>query len=277
MSALQISDHEFESFQKMLLGIAGISLSPAKKPLVAGRLSKRLRHHQLSSFHEYFKLIKSNRHPEELQIAVDLLTTNETYFFRESDHFRFLHQRAESAKQQRSPFRVWSAACSSGQEPYSIAMVLEDCLGNREWEVLASDISTQVLAKAQQGLYPTAEAENIPREFLSRYCLKGVGTQAGTLLVDKPVRQKVQFFQANLNTDLPRVGEFDIIFLRNVMIYFEQHTKRQVVQRLQACLKPGGVLITGHSETLNGINEELKMLSPSLFQKGSVSCQRQTL
>lgn len=267
MSMQQINDHEFEKFQKLLFDISGISLTPAKKPLVAGRLSKRLQFHQLSSFHDYFKLLKSNTHPHELQIALDLLTTNETYFFREGEHFKFLRECAEASKLQRNPFRVWSAACSSGQEPYSIAMVLEDCLGAREWEVLASDISTQVLAKAQQGLYSATEAERIPREYLTRFCLKGIGPQQGTLLVEPKLRQKVNFFQVNLNTELPRVGEFDVIFLRNVMIYFEVETKRQVVQRLQDRLKPNGYLLTGHSETLNGINNTLKTISPSVYQK----------
>lgn len=266
MTTPDISEHEFSQFQRMLYDIAGISLSSAKKPLVVSRLSKRLREYRLGSFTEYLTLLGQQEFQHEVQTAVDLLTTNETYFFREPNHFVFLKQQVNQAQAVR-PFRVWSAACSSGQEPYSIAMVLQDCLGQGAWEVLASDISTQVLNKAQVGKYPIAQAENIAPEYLSRFCLKGIGSQAGTFLIDKPLRERVQFFHCNLNAGLPGIGPFDIIFLRNVMIYFDVETKRKVIARLLGLLRPGGYLFIGHSESLHGITSDMKMIKPAIFRK----------
>lgn len=264
-----INDREFSQFQSLIYDIAGINMTEAKKPLVVSRLAKRLREHQLNSYGEYFKLLRSKEHPDELQTAIDLLTTNETYFFREPTHFEFLRQQAEKSKLSGGgkSFRIWSAASSSGQEAYSMAMVLDDVLGTRPWEIQASDISTRILEKARQALYPIEQAEHIPKPYLSRYCLKGIGAQEGSFMIDKTLRAKVNFFQANLNKDLPRVGEFDIIFLRNVMIYFDVETKREVVQRLQARLHRGGHLVIGHSESLNGVNNELQVLSPSIYRK----------
>lgn len=268
MTASELSDGEFLQFQTLLYDITGISLAPSKKALIVSRLSKRLREYELHSFSEYLQLIAQDEHKREFQMAIDLLTTNETYFFREPKHFQFLRQVAEEFKSSGGEsFRVWSAACSSGQEPYSIAMVLEDCLGSRQWDIMASDISTKVLANASKGLYPIEQAEQIPKQFLTKFCLKGVGAMAGQFLLEQRVRQKIQFFHGNLNTDLPKIGVFDVIFLRNVMIYFDVETKRQVVKRIQALLKPGGYLLIGHSESLQGVNEELKMIVPSVFKR----------
>ncbi len=268
MSAPEISEYEFSRFQKMLYDIAGISLSSAKKPLVVSRLSKRLREYRLDSFGDYLKLLELRDFQHEVQTAVDLLTTNETYFFREPNHFVFLKEQAEQARRAGSePFRVWSAACSSGQEPYSIAMVLQDCLGQGNWEVMASDISTLILEKAKAGKYPIAQAENIAPEYLSRFCLKGIGSQAGTFLMDKTLRDRVAFFHCNLNAALPRIGLFNIIFLRNVMIYFDVETKQKVVSKLLSLLRPGGYLFIGHSESLHGISKEMEMVRPAIFRK----------
>lgn len=266
MSTVQITDHEFGAIKKMIYDRAGIHLQENKKHLVEGRLSKRLRAHQLASFSDYLSLLSGNSHPEERQMAIDLLTTNETYFFREPKHFEFLQQHLSQVCLVGEEFRVWSAACSFGQEPYSIAMLLDDRLGNRNWEVVASDISTQVLDKARKALYPIDQAEKIPNPYLKKYCLKGVGMQEGTLLIDEALRNRVRFIHTNLNSELPRVGQFDVIFLRNVMIYFDVETKKSLVKRLKMMLKPGGYLLVGHSESLNGINPGLRMLSPSIYQ-----------
>ncbi|MFJ5235640.1 CheR family methyltransferase [Pseudomonas neuropathica] len=260
-----LSDKEFQQFRGMIFEIAGISMSDAKKPLISGRLAKRVRQHGLSGYGEYFRLLMSER--AELQVAVDLLTTNETYFFRESKHFDFLRERILPELLDRSTLRVWSGACSSGEEPYSIAMTLADALGNRPWELLASDLSTRMLEKARVGLYDIADAENIPRPLLTRYCLKGVGEQAGKLLIDPALCNRLRFQQINLNSALPELGEFEVIFLRNVMIYFDLETKRQVVRRMLPLLKPGGYFIVSHSESLNGVCDELKVVAPSIYRK----------
>ncbi|MDO8465192.1 MAG: protein-glutamate O-methyltransferase CheR [Gallionella sp.] len=267
MTMTAINDQEFSQFQKLIYQLAGISLSPTKKALVSGRLAKRLIQHRLDSYGDYFKLLTASHNSAELQVAVDLLTTNETYFFREPKHFDFLRTQILAKHKPGNAFRVWSAACSSGEEPYSIAMVLADHLGDGQWEVVASDICTRVLDKARTGHYLMDRIDGISREHLSRYCLKGVSTQENTLLVDKKLRSRVNFKQVNLNQSLPSLGEFDVIFLRNVMIYFDQETKRQIVQRMLPMLKPGGHFLIGHSESLNGVVDTLYPLSPSIYRK----------
>lgn len=267
MDIAAINDKEFSQFQNLIYEIAGISLSAAKKPLVSGRLAKRLREHQLSNYGDYFKLLSSGKHPGEIQAAVDLLTTNETYFFREPKHFDFMRDTVLASVKKGRMFRVWSAASSSGQEAYSIAMLTADYLGDLPWEVVASDISTRVLEHARTGHYPLEQTRHIPERYLSKYCLKGVGSQKGTFLIDSSLRNRVNFMQVNLNSTLPKLGEFDLVFLRNVMIYFDDATKRKVVLRIMGQLKPDGYLLIGHSESLNGIVDELKQLVPSVYQK----------
>ena len=267
MITVHLSDQEFEQFQKLIYRIAGISLSSAKKQLVSGRLAKRLKHFQLSSYGEYFRLLTAGKHPDEMQMAVDLLTTNETYFFREPKHFDYLREKILPTHPHGRPFRVWSAASSTGQEPYSIAMVLADGLGGKPWEMMASDISMRVLEKARSGHYPIEQAQQVPRNYLSRYCLKGVAEQEGTFLMDKPIRNAISFRQINLNAALPQTGEFDLVFLRNVMIYFDNDTKRQVVQRIMGKMRQGAHLFIGHSESLNGIVDELQAVKPSIYRK----------
>ncbi|MFA7097224.1 MAG: protein-glutamate O-methyltransferase CheR [Gammaproteobacteria bacterium] len=267
MTATSLTDQEFLQFQRLLYEIAGIYMTPAKKPLICGRLARRLRHHNLSTYGEYYRLITSGQDAGELQIAIDLLTTNETYFFREPQHFDFLRDYAATTYRRGHQFRVWSAACSSGEEPYSIAMVLDAHLRDGVWEVVGSDVSTRVLEKARTGLYPIEQAKRIPKPFLQRYCLKGIGSHEGTLLVNKQLRNQVQFMQINLNEPLPRLGTFNVIFLRNVMIYFDADTKRKVLSRLIPLLASGGYLLIGHSESLNGLDVPLIAERPSIYRK----------
>ncbi len=267
MSLIAISEQEFASFQRFIYDAAGITLSASKKALVSGRLAKRLPHCHVSSYAQYFDLLASGNAPAEVQTAVDLLTTNETYFFREQKHFDLLREQALAARKYPQPFRVWSAASSSGEEAYSIAMVLADCLEGRPWEVLGSDISTRVLDQASTGHYLDERARLIPPAYLKRFCLKGMDTQQGTLLVTSDLRKRVQFIQVNLNQALPQLGMFDMIFLRNVMIYFSGHTKRLVVARVLSLLKPGGYFCIGHSESLNDISDAVCALAPSIYRK----------
>jgi len=262
-----ISDAEFSRFQRFIYEAAGITLSPAKKALVCGRLSKRLHVHRLSSYGDYFELLSGGKSPVEVQTAVDLLTTNETYFFREPKHFDMLRQLATAVPGRAEPFRVWSAASSTGEECYSIAMVLADCLGGAAWDVVGSDISTRVLQRARSAHYPLERTRHIPPAYLRRYCLKGSGPYEGTLLVERELRSRVSFAQVNLNGELPRLGNFDVIFLRNVLIYFNGDTKRQVVARVLSLLKPGGHFCIGHSETLNDISTAVRQVAPAIYRK----------
>lgn len=262
-----ITDQEFALFQRLIYRIAGINLSTAKKILLVGRLSKRLKHYGFATFTEYYRLLAAGTHDEELQTFVDLLTTNETYFFREPQHFDYLRDHILPARRSNANFRVWSGACSSGEEPYTIAMVLAEHLPATPWEVFASDISMTVLARAQTGVFPLERTTGIPKEYLRKYCMKGVRSQEGKLLVAPELRQRVHFGQVNLTEPIGGVGDFDVIFLRNVMIYFDGDTKRKVVDNMLPSLKPGGYFIVGHSESLNGVTERLKSLRPTIYQK----------
>jgi len=263
----QISEREFHAIRTWIREAAGINLSEQKKALIVGRLASRLRHYGLESYGQYFGLLQSGAHPAELQVAVDLLTTNETHFFREPKHFDFLREKILAGRQAGRAFRAWSAASSTGEEPYSIAMTLADSLGEAPWEVVASDLSSRVLARAETGHYAIARAKTIPRAYLQRYCLKGVASQEGTFLIDPRLRSRVRFMQVNLVAPLPQLREFDVIFLRNVMIYFDMPTKLEVVSRMLPYLARGGHIIVGHSESLNGVSDALKSVQPSIYRR----------
>jgi chemotaxis protein methyltransferase CheR len=267
MSALHLSDREFALIQTLMHDLTGVYLTPAKKPMVFSRLSRRLHHLELGSFEAYYRRIAGGD-AEELQRTVDLLTTHETYFFREPRHFDYLAEHVLPHARPRQPFRVWSAASSSGEEAYSAAMVVMDKLGaSAAWEVVGSDISEAVLAQAQRGIYGMERLHGLPKDYLRRFCLRGVGDKAGTLLVEPGLRSRVRFARANLKADLKGLGEFDVIFLRNVLIYFDPTTKRNVVRRVLQQLKPGGWLFIGHSESLNGLDAPVRPMQPAIYRR----------
>lgn len=262
-----INGREFSEFQRFIFNAAGITMTDAKKALVVGRLTKRLSFYHMETFSEYFQLLSSGAHPDEVQMAIDLLTTNETYFFREMAHYDFLRAQVLSARSRPQPYRIWSAASSSGEEAYSMAMVLADCMQTTPWEILGTDISSRMIEGARRALYPMERGRLIPPEFLQRYCRKGTGPYEGHFLVERSLRQHVEFRHANLNAALPELGRFDVVFLRNVMIYFNNDTKRQVVARVIATLKPGGYFCVGHSESLNDITNAVQPVASSIYQK----------
>ena len=262
-----ITDREFALFQRLIHRLAGISLSDAKRVLLVGRLGRRLEHLGLTSYSEYYRLLASGDDPDEVQKMVDLLTTNETYFFREPQHFDFLRELVRRDAGADTTFRIWSGASSSGEEAYSMAMVLAEHCPQRRWEVFGSDISLTVLAKAQAGVYSQERISGIPPACLRKYCLKGVRSQEGKLLIDSRLRQRVRFAQVNLTQPITGVGHFDVIFLRNVMIYFDAETKRKVIGNMLPCLKPGGHLVVGHSESLTGLTDCLRTIRPTIYQK----------
>lgn len=262
-----ITTKEFSLFKAFIYQKAGINLADNKHLLVSGRLAKRLKHYGLSSYELYYKLILSGTYPEENQIAIDLLTTNETHFFREPKHFAFLKDQVELKETKGKSVRVWSAASSSGEEPYTIAMILAEVMGDGSWEVIGSDISSKVLTQAQTGLYPISRAEEIPRQYLEKFCLKGTGTDSNKLLITQELRKRVRFMYVNLMESFPLTGDFDFIFLRNVMIYFDMDKKRQILQKIIPLLKKDGYLFIGHSETLNGITNLMTSVAPAIYQK----------
>ncbi len=257
---------EFAKVAAFLYAETGITLRPGKEPMVMGRLEKRLRALGLTTYSAYLAEIESPAAEAELRTAVDLLTTNETYFFREPQHFAFLSDVVVPARPYGRPLRVWSAASSSGEEAYSAAMVLEDRMTS-PWEIVGTDISTRMVERCRQGLYPLAAAGKIPQPLLKRFCLKGTGEYDGQLMVARSLRDRVTFRCANLLEDLSPLGTFDVIFLRNVMIYFEAETKATLVARAERMLHPGGHLLVSHSETLNGLGSGLQMVRPSVYQR----------
>ncbi|MBI1905709.1 MAG: protein-glutamate O-methyltransferase CheR [Rhodocyclales bacterium] len=268
MNEYAISPTEFNQFRALMRQIAGIDLPPAKIHLVSGRLARRLREHGLKSFGEYFRMVTGDHGGQELGRVIDLLTTHETYFFRESAHFDYLAERILPELPRNNDIRLWSAASSTGEEAYSLAMVLMDRVGTQSrWEIFASDISSEVLGKARTGIYAMNRIDGISRDYLRRFCLRGVGTRQGTLRIAPALRERVRFAQVNLNEPLSAHGLFDVIFLRNVLIYFDLPGKRQIVERLARQLKPHGRLFVGHSESLNGVTRMLSQERPTIYRR----------
>jgi chemotaxis protein methyltransferase CheR len=266
-NAVAISADEFKWMQQYLYRNTGIVLSDSKQSLVSGRLDKRLRFYGFNSYTEYFHLLGKPGHEQETVMAIDLLTTNETYFFREHQHFNFLKDQVFKRYAPGKSLRIWSAASSSGEEAYSLAMLLAEHAPTQQWEVLGTDISERILEKARSGLYPLQAAEKIPKPLLKKYCLKGGGEYDGFLLIDQALRKRVRFLHLNLNESWQDIGRFDVIFLRNVMIYFDTPTKQRLIDRMPRYLHPGGFLIISHAESLTNLRTELKMFAPSIYQK----------
>ncbi|WP_347986757.1 CheR family methyltransferase [Methylomonas sp. AM2-LC] len=262
-----LQNHEFIWIKDYLYKHAGIVLNDNKQAMVSGRLDKRLRHLGFSSYTEYFRLFGKPGFEQETLMAIDLLTTNETYFFREPKHFDFLKTQFFPSQNSGRPLRIWSAASSSGEEAYTLAMLAAEYSKTSQWEIIGTDISTRILEKARRALYPMSATEKIPQPFLKKYCLKGNDEYEDFFLINNNLRSKVKFLHANLIEKLPELGSFDVIFLRNVMIYFDIETKQKLLKRIEPFLRPGGYFIISHSESLNGFENGLKMVLPSIYRK----------
>jgi chemotaxis protein methyltransferase CheR len=265
----------FRKFQQLIYQEAGIWLGEHKQALLTGRLARRLRLLGLDSMQEYFQLLTQPDQQHERAVMIDCITTNETHFFREPRHFDFLQQRvfprwhseAESSHRPQQ-LRVWSAGCSSGEEPYSLAMLLLKHFPEEVgWnvEVLATDISTRVLEKARMAMYPIEKAKDIPAEYLRAYMLKGKGEHNHVMKVGPEVHRVVRFARINLHADsYPVTGFFDLIFCRNVLIYFDQKSKKKVIAGILRHLSPSGMLFVGHSEHLGSTVPDLRMIAPTI-------------
>lgn len=259
-------DREFKLFQQLILQRLGIHVPEQKRTLVSNRLWKRLQARNVQHFAEYYELINRPDEHRELTQALELITTNETYFFREPRHFDFLREQILPDKRNQAQLRIWSAACSSGEEIYSIAMLLADQRGNG-WELLGSDVNQTMLDKARNAIYHTDRAQHIPEPYRRRFCRKGTGPYAGHLRVIPELRQKIQLRRIQLHEDFPDIGRFDLVFLRNVMIYFDDTTRGEVVRRVSEVLNPGGYLFVGHAESLHGLQVNLKQVMPAIYQR----------
>jgi chemotaxis protein methyltransferase CheR len=264
MSAL--SGKAFLAVTKLFHSVSGIHLNESKHALVTGRLQKLAQEAGESDLDAYVeRLVRGNAPAAEMTRVIDRLTTNETYFFREPQHFNDLAERlGEHANSGKGEFTVWSAASSSGEEAYSVAMLMTDRLGESPWQVIGTDLSSAMVDSARKALYSLDRARMVPPDYLRRFCLKGQGAHEGQVLVTKAVRERVRFQTANLMLDLPQLPQFDVIFLRNVLIYFDNDAKSQIVRRVLTQLKPGGVLYTGHAESLSTLNLPVRALATAI-------------
>jgi chemotaxis protein methyltransferase CheR len=252
----------------------GLSFNTTKKSLVSSRLGPRLQKLNLTSYPEYIELLGAEESHGELQVAIDLLTTNETYFFREPLHFDFLEKYVLSTKSSR-PLDIWSAAASFGDEAYSVAMLLSELTSKGQcepgWSILATDISHRVLMNAKEAIFPKDRLRNVSEERLKRYCLKGQGSAEGLIMLNETVRNQVKFGQLNLTKAFNGIGPFDVIFLRNVLIYFDAQTRQHVVKRVAKYLRPGGLLFLGTTEGRIPEEKDLRSLTTGVFEKMAVS------
>lgn len=268
---------DFKRIGEIVYQSCGINLTSGKEELVRSRLIKRLRALNLPSYSEYLQHVVGDSSGHELRIMIDCLTTNKTSFFRENQHFDYLRTRILPAIKKRDRgVRIWSAGCSSGEEPYTIAMLLSEEISDIEHanvKVLATDISERVLAKARAGEYEKETVQDIPAGHLAKY-FTAVKTSSGrTYTVQNNIKKLVSFARLNLMDRWPMKGPFDVIFCRNVMIYFDAVTQRNLVQRFHDLLMPGGHLLVGHSESLVANSAGFKYVQPATYVKQAADAQ----
>lgn len=250
----------------------GVRLHDGKQPLIRARLGKHMRARGIESLGEYCDFLKLQADDEEFTHVIDMLTTNYTKFLREQDHFEFMVAQALPAvlgPKQRA-FKVWSAGSATGEEPYSIAFYLADnfpVAAGWDWQVLGTDISTKALGQARAGIYPLERAHAVPKEWLRQYCQRGTGEYEGQFRIRPMIGERVHFQHLNLLGRYSFPQTFSLIFCRNVMIYFDRPTQAQLVTELSRHLVPGGYLLVGHSESLNGLNVPFKCERPSIYRK----------
>ncbi|MFA5322869.1 MAG: protein-glutamate O-methyltransferase CheR [Smithella sp.] len=269
--SLKLSSQQFDKITRLVYQISGIDLHEGKEDLVKARLLKRLKHLKLSDFDLYLKYMASDKSGVEVGTMVDILTTNKTHFFRESDHLDFLSKEILPGMSG-GPIRIWSAGCSSGEEPYSIAIILSEAIHDirrRDVKILATDISDRMMEKARQGLYDEETVKNVSPQFKLKY-FKNTQMKAGysrRYQIVPQLQSLVSFAKLNLMDDWPMRGLFDVIFCRNVMIYFDKPTQENLVGRFWSVLREGGYLFVGHSESLTFLDHSYRYLKPAVYQK----------
>lgn len=257
-----LADKDFALLRDYFEKLSGVHLNDSKKALVQSRLMGRLRVTGIPTFAEYYRYLQLPTATAEKQMFVDVLTTHETRFYREGKHFEFLN---EHIRQNRlSRLRIWCAACSTGEEAYTLAMVLTEIPG-LSFEILASDISVSSMDQAQKGLYPPERTSELPPVLKTKYLQNDA---SGQLKVAEIIKRKVTYRQINLMEKLPAdLGQFDFVFLRNMLIYFDLTKQKQIVSGVLGHLKSGGLLFVGHSEALIGADLSIKSIKPSVYKK----------
>ncbi len=260
-----LNDRDFATVRQLIADYAGIKLSLQKRNMVYNRLLRRLRARGVGSFGDYLQLVQRDG-SDEREAFVNALTTNLTAFFREPHHFDLLLQRARERAGRRAPLRCWSSACSTGEEAWSIAMVLREaeCAG----EVLGTDIDTEVLNTAQSGVYRMDRASTLPAERLRKHFLRGTGDNEGLVSVRGELRSMVRFGQLNLQSPVwPAMERFDVIFCRNVVIYFDREFQKKLLTRLADLLVPGGLLMVGHSESFPAAHPGFRSCGRTAYER----------
>jgi chemotaxis protein methyltransferase CheR len=267
----RLSSCEFDQIRRLAYDQFGLELREGKEQLVSARLAKLMRALKLTSFQQYYDYLLADRSGEALTAMIDALTTNHTSFFREPAHFDFLRSTVLPQLQHRKQIAIWSAACSSGEEPYSIAFCLLQYFVKQavapSIRILATDISTRVLDGARRAAYPEERFTGLPIQELRPFLMRGTESWKGWYRVKQQVRDLIEFRRLNLMDEFSQLGSFPVIFCRNVMIYFDKTTQESLVHRLTDCLEPGGYLLIGHAESLNRIKHRLHYIQPAIYRK----------
>jgi chemotaxis protein methyltransferase CheR len=269
----EFTDDDFNRIRSLIGLHTGISVSEAKRELVYSRLARRLRHLGINRFEKYCRLLETGDSSEVPQF-INAVTTNLTSFFREIHHFHFLAEKVLSEQflgnSRERKLRIWSAGCSTGEEPYSIAITASDCLRNKKgWDlkILATDIDSNVLDIAGKGIYPEERIRSLPSEMLQCYFKKGIGSNQGMVRVSEELKDVISFLQLNLLEPWPFKSPFDAIFCRNVVIYFDKQNQRTLFDRFANALRPEGYLFIGHSESLFNISNRFELVGKTVYRR----------
>lgn len=271
---LDMATADFDRIRALIYQRAGIALADHKTEMVYSRLAKRLRVLGLQRFKDYVALLQADETGPEWEHFTNALTTNLTAFFREAHHFPIL---ADHVRRRSGPIRVWSCAASTGEEVYSIAIVLAETLGSGTYStsVLGTDIDTRALAAAQQAIYPFSAVDNMAPERLRRFFQKGTGTRAGKVRVSATLRNMIEFRPLNLSGSNWGVdGQFDVIFCRNLMIYFDRETQARILNGFARVTKPGGLLFAGHSENFSGMTSAFNLRSKTVYERTAAAARK---
>ncbi len=258
---MEISEAEYDYIRKKVYSHSRIDIGEGKQTLVTNRLHRRLEELGLTSYGEYCDGLNNEK---ELELLIDLIATNHTFFFREKGHFRYLIE--EALKEVEGEINIWSAGCSSGEEAYSIAMEMSEHAGGRRWQIVASDISSRIVNVAKEGAYSKEKVRGVPEEYLKKHFRE---REDGGYEVRPEIKDKVKFHKHNLfDKELPfQCGAFQVIFCRNVMIYFDKLCQEKLVKMLESRLVPGGYLFTGHAESIRHLNRGLAFIESATYRR----------
>ncbi|MGD0917909.1 MAG: protein-glutamate O-methyltransferase [Thermodesulfobacteriota bacterium] len=269
LTPIKLEKAQFEKISQLVYRLTGINLHPGKQELVKARLTKRLRVLGLEDFNAYMEYLKRDDPEGELVAMIEAMTTNKTSFFREPQHFDYLCRKIVPGLRNRK-IRVWCAGCSSGEEAYSGVILLNEAIqDSTQWDIriLATDLSSHMVARARNGIYDASHLRDVPPLLISKYFACVETSPVRRYQVIEPLRRYVHFARLNLMGEWPMRGPFDVIFCRNVMIYFDKPAQQQLVNRFWKLLKPGGHLFVGHSEGLVGLPHEFRYVQPAIYER----------